>query len=190
MSTLTSSFYISSYGEVFLNFFLMVKRNVYATLLLHNFQRISNVLTEELLTVTSQCLFTDSIVVGFAVKFKLGVIRHDYLSVHYHHKYSVTSTLSRRRYGLLQDTTAIISSLLGYCTQVPTRLRGNKQVSNTFSLPHVSYRSERELIPYQRSHFPLYQKTVHETINFNVPTTFRSFQVHESQKRGVPAELG
>ena len=77
---------LSSYGEVFLNFFLMVKRNVYATLLLHNFQRISNVLAGELLIVTSQCLFTDSIVVCFSVKFKLGVIRHDHLSAHYHHK--------------------------------------------------------------------------------------------------------
>lgn len=101
MSTLTYSFYISLYGEVFPNFFLMVKRNVYATLLLYNFQRISNFLAEELLNVTSQCLFTDSIVVCFSVKFKLGVIRHDHLSAHYHHKYSVTSMLSRRRDGLL-----------------------------------------------------------------------------------------
>ena len=93
----------------------MVKRNVYATLLLHNFQRISNVLAEELLNVTSQCLFTDSIVVCFSVKFKLGVIRHDHLSAHYHHKYSVTSMLSRRRDGLPQNSTAIISSMLGYC---------------------------------------------------------------------------
>ena len=105
---------LSSYGEVFLNFFLMVKRNVYATLLLHNFQRISNVLAEELLNVTSQCLFTDSIVVCFSVKFKLGVIRHDHLSAHYHHKYSVTSMLSRRRDGLPQNSTVIISSMLGY----------------------------------------------------------------------------
>ena len=105
---------LSSYGEVFLSFFLMVKRNVYATLLLHNFQRISNVLAEELLIVTSQCLFTDSIVVCFSVKFKLGVIRDDHLSANYHHKYSVTSMLSRRRDGLPQNSTAIISSMLGY----------------------------------------------------------------------------
>ena len=104
---------LSSYGEVFLNFFLMVKRNVYVTLLLHNFQRISNVLAGELLIVTSQCLFTDSILVCFSVKFKFGVIRHDHLSAHYHHKYSVSSLLSRRRDGLLHLVSKGTITLIG-----------------------------------------------------------------------------
>ena len=104
---------LSSYGEVFLNFFLMVKRNVYVTLLLHNFQRISNVLAGELLIVTSQCLFTDSILVCFSVKFKFGVIRHDHLSAHYQNKYSVSSLLSRRRDGLLHLVSKGTITLIG-----------------------------------------------------------------------------
>lgn len=133
---------------------------------------------------------TDSIVVCFSVKFKLGVIRHDHLSAHYHHKYSVTSMLSdvAMVYRKIQLPSYPLCQVTAF--SVERYHPGNKRVSKTFSLPHVSYRPERELIPYQRSHFPLHQKTVHETINFNAPTTFRSFQIHESQKRGVPAKLG